>query len=74
VVRRVEKIETALEPRFQEHFVGAMGIPHATDPYPRLRAAVHLPEPRTSAAISGRPNRRRTARDEATTTIENRSG
>ena len=32
----MEKIETAVEPRFQEHFVGAMGIPHATDPYPRL--------------------------------------
>ncbi len=26
VVRRVEKIETAVEPRFQEHFVAAMGI------------------------------------------------
>ena len=40
VVRRVEKIETAIEPRFQEHFVGAMGIPHATDPFPRLAAHV----------------------------------
>jgi uncharacterized 2Fe-2S/4Fe-4S cluster protein (DUF4445 family) len=27
VVRRVEKIETAIEPRFQEHFVAAIGIP-----------------------------------------------
>ena len=34
VVRRVEKLETAVEPRFQEHFVGAMGIPHATDAVP----------------------------------------
>jgi uncharacterized 2Fe-2S/4Fe-4S cluster protein (DUF4445 family) len=42
-VRRVEKIETATEPRFQEHFVGAMGIPHATDPFPRLGAYVSLP-------------------------------
>ena len=33
-MRRVEKIETAVEPRFQEHFVGGMGIPHANDPYP----------------------------------------
>ena len=31
-MRRVEKIETAVEPRFQEHFVGAMAIPHDTDP------------------------------------------
>lgn len=43
VVRRVEKIETAAEPRFQEHFVGAMGIPHATDPFPRLAEVVALP-------------------------------
>ena len=56
VVRRVEKIETATEPRFQEHFVGAMGIPHATDPFPRLGEHVALPE---RAAASG-PRRRRT--------------
>jgi uncharacterized 2Fe-2S/4Fe-4S cluster protein (DUF4445 family) len=60
VVRRVEKIETAVEPRFQEHFVGAMGIPHATDPFPRLAAVVPLPE-RGPAAQGGpdeRPRRR----------------
>ncbi|HTV51292.1 MAG TPA: ASKHA domain-containing protein, partial [Steroidobacteraceae bacterium] len=28
LVRRVEKIETAIEPRFQQHFVEAMAIPH----------------------------------------------
>jgi len=56
VVRRVEKIETATEPRFQEHFVGAMGIPHATDPFPRLGAHVPLPE---RAPAEG-PRRRRT--------------
>jgi uncharacterized 2Fe-2S/4Fe-4S cluster protein (DUF4445 family) len=61
VVRRVEKIETALEPRFQEHFVGAMGIPHATDAYPRLGAIVPLPAPRTAAPQSDRPRRRRPA-------------
>lgn len=43
VVRRVEKIETAVEPRFQEHFVGAMAIPHATADYANLAAAVTLP-------------------------------
>jgi uncharacterized 2Fe-2S/4Fe-4S cluster protein (DUF4445 family) len=41
--RQVEKIETALEPRFQEHFVNAMAIPHRSDPYPHLAAAVTLP-------------------------------
>ena len=30
VVRTVEKIETAVEPRFQEHFVEAMAFPHRT--------------------------------------------
>lgn len=45
VVRRVEKVETAVEPRFQEHFVEAMAIPHATAPYPNLAAAVALPAP-----------------------------
>ena len=44
VVRRVEKIETAVEPRFQEHFVDAMAIPHRTAPYPMLGQAVALPE------------------------------
>ena len=57
VVRRVEKIETAVEPRFQEHFVEAMGIPHKTAPFPHLSAAVALP-PRGGLA-SGEPGRRR---------------
>jgi uncharacterized 2Fe-2S/4Fe-4S cluster protein (DUF4445 family) len=46
VVARVEKIETAIEPRFQEHFVAAMGIPHTTDPYGRLGRVVDLPAAR----------------------------
>ena len=40
VVERIEKVETAIEPRFQEHFVAAMAIPHKTAPYPHLAAAV----------------------------------
>jgi len=43
VVRTVEKVETAVEPRFQQHFVDAMAIPHATDPSPNLASAVDLP-------------------------------
>jgi len=35
-----EKIETAIEPRFQQHFVEAMAIPHKCAPYEKLRAAV----------------------------------
>ena len=49
LVRRVEKIETAIEPKFQAHFVEAMGIPHSTAAYPNLRKAVQLPEPKTAA-------------------------
>jgi uncharacterized 2Fe-2S/4Fe-4S cluster protein (DUF4445 family) len=37
LVRRVEKVETAVEPRFQEHFVNAMGIPHSSGGRPRRR-------------------------------------
>ena len=43
-VRRITKIETAIEPRFQEHFVAANAIPHATDPFPELSAVVTLPQ------------------------------
>jgi len=44
IVRGVEKVETAVEPRFQEHFVAAMGLPHSSAPFPHLAAAVRLPE------------------------------
>jgi uncharacterized 2Fe-2S/4Fe-4S cluster protein (DUF4445 family) len=45
LVKHIEKIETAVEPRFQEHFVGAMALPHRSAPYPNLAAAVDLPRP-----------------------------
>lgn len=38
VCRMVEKVETAIEPDFQTHFVAAMNLPHATEPYPHLQA------------------------------------
>ena len=44
VVRGIHKVETAIEPRFQEHFVNANALPHATDPFPHLSAIVHLPD------------------------------
>jgi uncharacterized 2Fe-2S/4Fe-4S cluster protein (DUF4445 family) len=73
VVRTVEKIETAVEPRFQEHFVEAMAIPHASAPATNLATEVELPARTasgdgTSVAVGARarsssrpPNRRRTA-------------
>ena len=63
LVRRVEKIETAIEPQFQAHFVDAMSIPHRTADYPNLRKVVDLPEPRPAAPAGderrGRRGRRR---------------
>ena len=61
VVRRVEKIETAVEPRFQEHFIEAMAIPHRTAANPNLERHVTLP-PRPATADRGadpRAERRR---------------
>lgn len=65
VVRRIEKIETAVEPRFQAHFVEAMGFPHTTAPYPALRRQVELPAVKKAAQpedADGGGRRRRRAR------------
>jgi uncharacterized 2Fe-2S/4Fe-4S cluster protein (DUF4445 family) len=45
-VRKVVKIETATEPRFQDLFVAAMAFPHASAPTPYLAEIITLP-PRT---------------------------
>ena len=60
VVERIEKVETAIEPRFQEHFVAAMAIPHKTAAYPNLAAAVPLPAAK-EVASGGEGRRRRRA-------------
>ena len=65
VVRRIEKVETAVEPRFQEHFVEAMAIPHKTAAFPKLSRVVNLPEPKSTANPKNsttRPRRRRQSR------------
>jgi uncharacterized 2Fe-2S/4Fe-4S cluster protein (DUF4445 family) len=64
VIRQVEKIETAVEPKFQAHFVEAMGIPHTTAAFPNLAKAVTLPaaKPRAPANDSGEPGGRRRRR------------
>lgn len=43
VVGQISKVETAIEPKFQEHFVAANAIPHKTDPFPELGRIVALP-------------------------------
>jgi len=57
-VRGIEKIETAVDPNFQRHFVEAMGIPHSTAPNPELAKMIDLPA-RVDKPASGRGRRRR---------------
>jgi uncharacterized 2Fe-2S/4Fe-4S cluster protein (DUF4445 family) len=56
VLRTVEKVETAMEARFQEHFVAAMGLPHSRDEFVQLGQVVTLPEKKVQS--SGRGERR----------------
>ncbi len=59
VVRRVEKVETAMEPKFQEHFVEAMAFPHEKHGYPKLGKVVTLPEVRKEEEPARERRRRR---------------
>ena len=60
VVKTIEKVETAVEPNFQEHFVEAMAIPHNSAPYPNLAKVVDLPERKANANSNvGNVNRQR---------------
>ncbi len=43
-VQNIHKIETAIEPRFQEHFVNASNIPNSVEPFPILQTVVTLPD------------------------------
>jgi uncharacterized 2Fe-2S/4Fe-4S cluster protein (DUF4445 family) len=60
VVRRIEKVETAVEPQFQQHFVEAMAFPHKSAAFPELAKVVKLPAPTASPAA--RRKRRRKPR------------
>jgi uncharacterized 2Fe-2S/4Fe-4S cluster protein (DUF4445 family) len=61
LVTLIHKVETAIEPRFQEHFVAANAIPHATAPFPHLAQAVTLPQVAFNAGDRGEGRRRRRA-------------
>ena len=61
LVTQIHKVETAIEPRFQEHFVAANAIPHATAPFEQLRSVVTLPDVAFNAG-SDRPEGRRRRR------------
>ena len=58
MVRRIDKVETAVEPRFQEHFVAANALPHATATFPELSKVVDLPDVSFNAAQATRRRRR----------------
>ncbi len=64
-VTRIEKIETALEPNFQQLFVNAMAMPNKVDPFPHLAKVVALPERKVLADDGGEGGgrRRRRSRD-----------
>ena len=64
-MRRIEKIETAIEPNFQNLFVAAMAIPNKTDPFPNLARRVDLPTPQEPATAAGRRRRRGAAAQNA---------
>jgi uncharacterized 2Fe-2S/4Fe-4S cluster protein (DUF4445 family) len=58
-VRDITKVETAIEPKFQEHFVNANAIPHATDPFTTLRSIAPLPDVSFNTSSDGGRRRRR---------------
>ena len=62
VVRDIEKIETAVEPKFQDYFVEAMAIPNKRDPFPKLFATVKKPAKKSARADAETTRRRRRKR------------
>jgi uncharacterized 2Fe-2S/4Fe-4S cluster protein (DUF4445 family) len=61
-VQEIHKVETAIEPRFQEHFVNATALPNAVDPFPELALIVTLPDVSFNASGSGGDGGRRRRR------------
>jgi uncharacterized 2Fe-2S/4Fe-4S cluster protein (DUF4445 family) len=58
VVRRIDKIETAIEPDFQRHFVAAMAFPNKEDAFPNLADRIALPARKEPSGEGGRRRRR----------------
>ena len=64
IVRQIVKVETAIEPKFQEHFVAANAIPHKTDTFEELSKVVSLPAVSfNTGSESSKEGRRRRRRD-----------
>ncbi len=62
VVRNIEKLETAVEANFQQHFVDAMAIPNKRDAFPILFSSVTRPAAKNTDAPDNSPRRRRRKR------------
>ncbi len=56
--RKVDYVETAIDPHFQDEFVGALHFPHMTDSFPHLEALGLLPERRADTGRARRRERR----------------
>ena len=68
-VREIEKVETAIEPKFQDFFVAASNIPNGVDKFPKLRSKVELPNNTFNARLDG--GRKRSRRENRKNFTEN---
>ncbi len=57
LVNRIIKIETAMAPNFQDHFVSASGIPNSVENFPKLNKIVNLPNVNFNRRNSRRSNK-----------------
>ena len=62
IVKDIHKIETAIEPRFQEHFVNASAIPNSVEKFPILETHINLPALNFNLGGSKEGGRRRRRR------------
>jgi uncharacterized 2Fe-2S/4Fe-4S cluster protein (DUF4445 family) len=62
ILPKVEKIETAIEPKFQQYFIDAMAIPHKTDRFEELSRFVTLPAAKPKAEFNLGDDRSRRSR------------
>ena len=60
-VREIEKVETAIEPKFQDFFVAASNIPNGVDKFPKLRSTIELPDNTFNVRLDGGRKRSRRA-------------
>ena len=51
LVKQIEKVETAVEPAFQQHFIKSIAIPHESDAFPNLSRIVKLPKKESTQII-----------------------